>query len=88
MLLATIRSTETVELTAAGATLAEARAALFAKAPAGYEVTQAHNVKDGDAVTITGSAQSTEFREIEADDRAALDAQVGDGWQYQSIRRL
>lgn len=89
MLIATIRPTEKRTATVTGTEIPDLRAQLVAEAPAGWEMVSAHvEMKPGGIRIVEGKFQRRdEPREIEADDMAALEAKVPEGWQMLSVRR-
>lgn len=89
MLIATIRPTEKRTATVTGTEIPDLRAQLVAEAPAGREMVSAHvEMKPGGIRIVEGKFQRRdEPREIEADDMAALEAKVPEGWQMLSVRR-
>lgn len=89
MLIATIRPAEKHTATAEGTEIPELRAKLIADAPAGWEMVSAHvEMKPGGVRIVTGKFERRdEPREIEANDMAALEAKVPDGWLMLSVRK-
>lgn len=89
MLIATIRPAEKYTATATGTEIPELRAQLVSEAPEGWEMVSAHvEMKPGGIRIVEGKFQRRdEPREIEADDMAALEAKVPEGWQLLSVRR-
>lgn len=89
MLIATIRPAEKYTATVAGTEIPELRAQLVEEAPEGWEMVSAHvEMKPGGIRIVEGKFQRRDKpREIEADDMAALEAMVPEGWQMLSVRR-
>lgn len=83
-----IGATATIELTATAPSIAEARAMMAPQVPAGYEIISAQPAmaKQSQDVTVTLIARSTETRQIEGADLAALQAATPTGWRLLSIR--
>lgn len=91
MLVGTIRSTETLQVTVEGDSLEAVRAALTAQAPAGFELVSAPVRMRKGSITLdaTGTfARRDAVEEIEVDDMPTLQGKVPDGWQLLSVRRL
>lgn len=89
VLIGTIRPVETRSLTVEAHSLAEAHEALEAQCPAGFELADAPVTmgKGTTALTAVGTfIRRDGARDIEAADRAALDAQVPDGWALITVR--
>jgi len=88
VLASTIRSTETIELTATADSLAAARLLVDAQVPAGFEITSVmpQMVKGTSDVTLNARARSTQTRELEAVDLEALRTAAPAGWQLMAVR--
>lgn len=89
MLIGTIRPVETVTLEVEGETLAEIRAQLVAQTPPGFELTDApaRPMKGTTKLATVAKFQRRDGeREIEADDRAALQAKVPNGYRLLAVR--
>ncbi len=84
----TIRSLEQVTIDKVGDSAADARARIEAAVPAGYELVSAvaSASRAGGDVAAHGVARSTQTREVEGHDLAALRAATPDGWQLISMR--
>lgn len=90
MLTALIRPIEKHSVTLKGEDLAEVRAQLAAQAPEGWALVSAMATmeKASASRSVEGKFQRRDsIREIEADDMAALEAKVPDGWRMLSVRR-
>ncbi|MDQ1205018.1 hypothetical protein [Microbacterium sp. SORGH_AS_0862] len=82
------RETQTVEVT--GHTLEDVHQQLVAKTPPGFVLAAGpvRMAKGTTELSATGTYAATAVEEIEADDMAALEAKVPDGWRLLSVRRL
>ncbi|WP_431798588.1 hypothetical protein [Microbacterium kunmingense] len=90
MLVGSIRSTETQILVVEGDSLASINASLAAQTPEGFELVSAPVTMRAGSASLSALAtfaRRNEVREIEADDMAALEAQVPEGWQLLSVLR-
>lgn len=91
MYIGTIRPDETRTADLTGNSLEEIHAAAIAQLPVGFELTSApvQMIKGSTALTATATYRRVDgMRDVEADDRAALFAQVPAGWQMLSVRSL
>lgn len=91
MLFALIRPIESSSTDVTGQSLADVRAQLDTRTPAGFDLVSApaRMLKGAQGIETTGTFQRRDgVREIEADDMAALEAKVPDGWQMLSVRRV
>lgn len=90
MLAALIRPIEVHEITVEGHDLAEMREKLIAQTPPGFELVSAPvTMKTGAPRTMVGRFERRDgVEEIEADDMAALEAKVPDGYRMLSVRRV
>lgn len=91
MLIGTIRPHEIRTVEVEGDSLADIQEKLDALRPEGFDLIKstAHPVKGTMLLTSTGTfAMRAASREIEAGDRAALDAKVPDGYELLHIRSL
>lgn len=91
MLIGTIRPTEPRTVEVKGESLADIQEKLEALRPEGFELVKstAHPIKGTMMLSSVGTfARRDGAREIEADDRAALDAKVPDGYELLTIRVL
>lgn len=91
MLIGSIRPVETRTVEVQGHSLAEVHEVLDAQCPDGFELTGAPvRMSNGTTLlTAVGTyVRRDGGREIEAADRAALDAQVPDGWALVSVRSV
>ncbi|MFF7681445.1 hypothetical protein ACFZA2_01700 [Microbacterium sp. NPDC007973] len=89
MLIGTIRPVETRTIEVEAHSLAEAHELLEAQCPPGFELanTPVTMGKGTTLLTAVGTfIRRDGARDIEAADRAALDAQVPDGWALITIR--
>lgn len=91
VLIGSIRPVETRTVTVEAHSLEEAHALLEQQRPAGFDLANAP-VQMGKGTTLLTAVgayvRRDGGREIEAADRAALDAQVPDGWALVSIRSV
>lgn len=89
MLFALIRPAETRTATAEGTELPELRQQLVEQSPPGWEMVSAHvEMKPGGIRIVEGRFRRRDQpQEIEAEDMAALEAKVPDGWEMLSVRR-
>lgn len=89
VLIGTIRPVETRTIEVEAHSLAEAHELLEAQCPAGFELANAP-VTMGKGITLLTAVgtfvRRDGARDIEAADRAALDAQVPKGWALISVR--
>ena len=85
-----IRREDGGQLEAEAETQAEVREALEAQVPAGHVLTDARvsMVKRSTRISAVGRYRHTEIAEIEADDMAALETKVPEGWKLMSVRAL
>ncbi|MFL2001420.1 hypothetical protein [Microbacterium sp. A1-JK] len=91
MLIGTIRPTETRTVEVEGESLADIQEKLEALRPKGFDLVKstAHPVKGTMLLSSVGTfARREGGREIEADDRAALQAKIPDGYELLAIRVL
>ncbi|WP_435744990.1 hypothetical protein [Microbacterium sp. PMB16] len=90
MLAALIRPAEKHVATAEGTEIPVLREQLIAEAPVGWELASAHvEMKPGGIRIVEGRFQRRdEPQKIEADDMAALEAKVPEGWQMLSVWRI
>lgn len=90
MLVALIRPAEKQTATVEGTEIPELRAQLLAQAPSGWEMASAHvEMKPGGIRIVEGRFLRREQpQEIEADDMAALEAKVPEGWEMLSVRHV
>lgn len=91
MLIGTIRPTETRTVEVTGESLEDIQEKLEALRPEGFDLVKstAHPVKGTMLLSSVGTfARRDGAREIEADDRASLDAKVPDGYELLTIRVL
>ncbi|RKT33692.1 hypothetical protein DEU34_2296 [Microbacterium sp. AG1240] len=91
MLIGTIRPTETRTVEVTGESLEDIQVKLEALRPAGFDLVKstAHPVKGTMLLSSVGTfARREGSREIEADDRAALQAKIPDGYELLAIRVL
>ena len=89
MLIGVIRPVETRTLDVTGEGLHAIAAQLTA--PPGWELVSAPALPTKGSTELHATATFARrdgLREIEAEDRAALDAQIPEGWQLLSIRRV
>lgn len=89
MLIGTNRPVETRTVTVEAHSLAEAHEMLEAQCPDGFDLANApvQMGKGTTLLTATGTyVRRDGVREIEAADRASLDAQVPDGWALITVR--
>lgn len=89
MYIGTIRPDETCTADLTGNSLEEIHAAAIAQLPDGSELTAApvKIIKGSTARTATATYRRVDgVRQVEADDRAALFAQVPAGWQLLEVR--
>ncbi|PRB14450.1 hypothetical protein [Microbacterium sp. MYb62] len=89
MLIGLIRPVEKHAITLEGEDIADVRAQLHAQAPDGWDLVSAKpTMKTGESVrSVEGKFERRDgFREIEAADMAALEAQVPEGWQMLYVR--
>lgn len=89
MLIGTIRPVETRTATVEAHSLAEAHEMLEARCPDGFDLANAPVTmgKGTTLLTATGTyVRRDGARDIEAADRAGLDAQVPDGWALITVR--
>lgn len=89
MLFALIRPAETRNATVEGPDIPVLREQLLAQAPEGWDMTTASvTMQAGGIRTVEGTFQRRdEPTEISADDMAALEAKVPEGWHMLSVRR-
>ncbi|WP_223628817.1 hypothetical protein [Microbacterium sp. EST19A] len=89
MLAALIRPAERQTATVEGTEIPELRSQLLAQAPAGWDMASAHvEMRPGGIRIVEGRFQRRdEPTTIEADDMAALEAKVPEGWQMLSVWR-
>lgn len=89
MLIGTIRPVETRTVTVEAHSLAEAHELLEAQCPDGFDLANVP-VQMGKGTTLLTAVgtyiRRDGVREIEAVDRAALDAQVPEGWALITVR--
>lgn len=91
MLIGSIRPVETRTATVEAHSLAEAHALLEQQCPPGFDLANVpvHMGKGTTLLTAVGTyVRRDGGREIEAADRAPLDAQVPDGWALVSMRSV
>lgn len=90
MLIGLIRPVESRNITVEGTDIPELRARLLAQAPDGWELVAAPvTMKSGGIRILQGRIQRFDgIREIEAEDMDALTAQVPEGAQLLSVRRV
>ncbi|MEV7691885.1 hypothetical protein AB0N73_00970 [Microbacterium sp. NPDC089189] len=89
MLIGLIRPKETTTAEVEGSSLADITEQLEPFRPEGWDLVQttANLIKGTARFSSTGTfAARGPVHEIEADDRAALDAKIPDGWQLLNIR--
>ncbi|GAA1147808.1 hypothetical protein GCM10009651_35660 [Microbacterium natoriense] len=83
------RGVQTVEVT--GPSLEDVQSQLEALRPDGFELVNspAEMIKGAALIKTTGTFERRDdVTEIEADDMAALEAKVPDGWQLLSVRSV
>lgn len=83
------RGSQTVDVT--GPSLEDVQQQLEAIRPDGFELVNApaEMIKGAALIKTTGTYERRDdVREIEADDMAALEAKVPDGWQLLSVRSV
>ncbi|GAA5203104.1 hypothetical protein [Microbacterium jejuense] len=88
MLIGRIRPVETRTVEVQGESLAALRSAVDAQLPAGWVITDvpAAMPKGSQLLTSTASmARRDGVEQIEADDQAALEAKVPEGWQLLGV---
>jgi len=91
MYIGTIRPVETRSVELTGHSLAEIREQARAATPEGFHLVGApvNMIKGSTKLTATARFERRDgLRDIEADDRAALDAQVPEGWRLVNLRKL
>ncbi len=91
MYIGTIRPVETRSVELTGHSLAEIREQAGAATPEGFHLVGApvRMIKGSTKLTATATFERRDgLRDIEADDRAALDAQVPEGWRLVNLRKL
>lgn len=82
----TIRSLDQVTIDKTGESASAARAHVEADVPKGYELISNVASGAGGNVSAHGVARSTQTREVEGPDLAALRAATPDGWQLIAMR--
>ncbi|MCZ4067858.1 hypothetical protein PUW79_09055 [Microbacterium sp. NE2HP2] len=90
MYVGTIRRVENTTVELAGHSLEEIRDQAQAAAPEGFDLVSApvQMIKGSTELKATATYQRRDgLRDIEADDRQALFAQVPEGWQLVNIRK-
>jgi len=90
MLIGMIRPRGATSTDVTGTSLEDVQQQLEAQRPEGYELVNspAEMIKGAALINTTGTYERRDdVREIEADDMAALEAKVPDGWQLLSVRR-
>ena len=91
MLVGRIRSTETHTVTVQADSLEAVQAELAAQAPAGFELVKSPvAMRKGSTVldAVGTFERRDQMRDIEADDMAALEAKVPEGWKLIAVRSL
>lgn len=91
MYIGTIRPVESSSTELTGHSLAEIRDQARAATPDGFHLVSApvQMIKGSTELKATATFRRRDGqRDIEADDRAALDAQVPDGWELVNLRKL
>ncbi len=90
MLIGSIRPVESREITVEAQSLAEIHEKLAAQMPTGWQLSDAPVRMTKGTITVTAVATIVRRdggREIEAEDMAALQAQVPEGWQLVYVRK-
>lgn len=91
MLIGRIRPIETRTIDVEGATLADVQAAVAAQTPTGWDVTDVPVAMPAGSAKLTATAtiaRRDDATELEADDMAALEAKVPEGWQLLGVRSI
>lgn len=91
MLVALLRPVESHSVELTGDSLEDVHDQLAEHAPAGFDLVSApaRMLKGAQGIETTARFDRRDgLREIEAEDMASLEAQVPDGWQMLSVRRV